>query len=148
MHATESAADHPQARSSPPHAWVLAAGLVLATLGLAAPQQGGGEDPETRERSIPHAPAGAVADSNNRMIAVTGVDITGASVLYLIDTIDYRLAVYQATGGAETTQGIKLIGARRIDLDLKLHGLNDRSQYTYEALREEFASKGLLDEGH
>ena len=119
MHATESAADHSQARSSPPHAWVLAAGLVLATLGLAAPQQGGGGDP-TQETPIPHAPAGAVADSNNRMIAVTGIDITGASVLYLIDTIDYRLAVYQATGGAETTQGIKLVGARRIDLDLQL----------------------------
>jgi hypothetical protein len=126
---------------------VLAAGLVLATLGLATPQQGGGGDPQTEEMPIPHAPAGAVADSNNRMIAVTGVDITGASVLYLIDTIDYRLAVYQATGGAETTQGIKLIGARRIDLDLKLHGLNDRSQYTYEALRKEFSAKGLLDEG-
>ena len=128
-----------------PHAWVLAAGLVLATLGLASPQQQ--QQGETAEESISYAPGGAVADSNNRMIAVTGVDVTGASVLYLIDTVDYRLAVYQATGGAETTQGIKLIGARRIDLDLKLHGLNDRSQYTYEALREEFARKGLLDEG-
>jgi hypothetical protein len=145
MHAPQDSADHSTARSSPPHAWVLAAGLVLATLGLAAPQQQGEEE---EPRTMPQAPAGAVADSNNRMIAVTGVDITGASVLYLIDTIDYRLAVYQATGGAETTQGIKLIGARRIDLDLKLHGLNDRSQYTYEALREQFAAKGLLDEGH
>jgi hypothetical protein len=80
------------------------------------------------------------------MIAVTGVDVTGASVLYLIDTIDYRLAVYQATGGADSTQGLKLIGARRIDLDLKLHGLNDKSKYTYDALREEFASQGLLDD--
>jgi hypothetical protein len=144
MPAPESSADHSTTRSSPPHAWVLAAGLVLATLGLAAPQQG--QEGEERPPTMPQAPAGAVADSNNRMIAVTGVDITGASVLYLIDTIDYRLAVYQATGGAETTQGIKLIGARRIDLDLKLHGLNDRSQYTYEALREQFAAKGLLDE--
>ena len=126
------------------HGWVLAAGLALATLGLASPQDP--QDPQ-ETKVLPAVPGGSAADSNNRMIAVTGVDVTGASVLYLIDTIDYRLAVYQATGGAETTQGIKLIGARRIDLDLKLHGLNDRSQYTYEALREEFARKGLLDEG-
>ena len=144
MQATESAAD--QARSSLP-AWALAAGLVLATLGLASPQQQG-LTPEEKQMMMTRTASGSVADSNHRMIAVTGVDTTGASVLYLVDTIDYRLAVYQATGGAESTQGIKLIGARRIDLDLKLHGLNDRSQYTYEALREEFASKGLLDEGH
>jgi hypothetical protein len=125
--------------------WVLAAGIGLAALGLAG-RADPGQAQEQPQETVSYAPGGAVADSNNRMIAVTGVDVTGASVLYLIDTIDYRLAVYQATGGAETTQGIKLIGARRIDLDLKLHGLNDRSQYTYEALRKEFSDKGLLEE--
>jgi len=120
--------------------WIVAVGLALATLGLAAPQEG-----ET-EVLPPPAPGGYAADSNNRMIAVTGVDVTGASVLYLIDTIGYRLAVYQATGGAESTQGVKLVGARRIDLDLKLHGLNDRSKYSYEALREQFAAQGLLED--
>ena len=118
--------------------WFAAAGLMLVSLGLAT---------QTGETQVlPAVPSGATADSNNRMIAVTGVDVTGASVLYLIDTIDYRLAVYQATGGADSTQGLKLIGARRIDLDLKLHGLNDKSKYTYDALREEFASQGLLDD--
>ena len=87
--------------------------------------------------------AGSSSDSNNRMIAVTGVDLTGSSVLYLVDTVNQRLAVYQATGGAASTQGIKLIGARRIDLDLRLHGLNDRSEYTFKDLAEQFTSQGL-----
>ena len=32
-------------------------------------------------------------------------DITGASILYLVDTINYRLAVYQANGGSASSQG-------------------------------------------
>ena len=156
-----SAVRRPLARSAPRslHAWFLALGVGLTTLGLAVippasgaepvpgPQQGGGNqgNQERQTQVLSYPPA--TADSNHRMIAVTGVDITGSSVLYLVDTINYRLAVYQANGGTENSQGIQLIGARRIDLDLKLHGLNDRSKYTYEALREEFASQGLLEEG-
>ena len=49
------------------------------------------------------------------MIAVTGVDVTGSSILYLIDTESRHLAVYQAQGGASGTQQIKLVGARNID---------------------------------
>ncbi|MEL6907912.1 MAG: hypothetical protein AAFP22_21065, partial [Planctomycetota bacterium] len=75
------------------------------------------------------------ADSNHRMIAVTGVDITGQSVLYLIDTIDKQLAVYQASGGAPGTQSIRLVGARRIDLDLQLEGLNDKTSVDGRALK-------------
>ena len=127
---------HPQPAGRPAYAWVLAAGLLLASFGLAAPQE---------TEVLPISGVGVSADSNHRMIAVTGVDLTGASVLYLVDTIDYRLAVYQASAGAESSQGIKLIGARRIDLDLKLHGLNDRSKYTYEDLRAEFAAQGLIE---
>jgi hypothetical protein len=122
------------------HGWVLVAGFVLAAIGLAA--QGG--NGQTVARPVLPTPGVATADSNNRMIAVTGIDITGSSILYLIDTVNYRLAVYQATGGTETTQGIKLVGARRIDLDMQLHGLNDKSTYSYERLKELFAKEGLL----
>lgn len=86
----------------------------------------------------------ATADSNNRMIAVTGTDITGASILYLVDTVNNRLAIYQAQGGAEGTRGVTFIGARRIDLDMQLNGLNDRSEWTYKKLEDEFTKKGLL----
>jgi hypothetical protein len=133
--------------------WLLAAGLALAALGLArAPQggdpgggQGGGQGGGTTV--LPMTSGVATADSNNRMIAVTGIDITGASILYLVDTVNYRLAVYQASGGTAATQGIKLVGARRIDLDLLLDGLNDKSDYTYKQLREMFKEQGLLPDG-
>lgn len=88
----------------------------------------------------PSLPAFATADSNGAMIAVTGVDVTGISVLYLIDTENRQLACYQASGGSSSSQGVKLIGARRIDLDLQLHGFKDRSDYDYRALEREFAN--------
>ena len=78
------------------------------------------------------------------MIAVTGIDITGASVLYIIDTINPHLAVYQASGGSGSSQGIKLVGARKIELDLMLDGLNDKSEFKYKDLEEQFAESGLL----
>ena len=126
--------------------WWIAAGLALAALGLArAPQGGGGGgEPPPQTQVLPLSAGAATADSNNRMIAVTGIDITGASILYLVDTVDYHLAVYQANGGTGATQGVKLVGARRIDLDLMLDGFNDKSDYPYKKLRETFQEQGLL----
>ena len=60
-------------------------------------------------------------------------------MLYLVDTESRQLACYQATGGSSSTQSIKLIGARRIDLDLQLHGYKDESDYDYRELEREFA---------
>ncbi len=134
--------------------WLVALGAVLAAYGLglqgspagavsfvpsaaAAPVQGGGPTPGPQPTSAP-SPVFATADSNNRMIAVTGVDITGQSVLYLVDTLDKQLAVYQASGGSAGTSGVRLVGARRIDLDLALHGYNDKSEYKYKDLEKEF----------
>jgi len=136
-------------------AWLLTAGVALAALGLArTPQnggnqgggQGGGNQGGTGvvTQALPMTPSGATADSNNRMIAVTGIDVTGTSILYLVDTVNFRLAVYQASGGSASTQGIKLVGARRIDLDLQLDGLNDKSDYPYKKLRQMFEEQGLL----
>lgn len=87
---------------------------------------------------VPVTPSFATSDSNDRMIAVTGVDVTGASVLYLIDTINMQLACYQATGGAKSTQNVRLIGARRIDLDLQLIGFHDESDLSYSDLERQF----------
>jgi len=132
--------------SAPSVGGLLVAGLALAALGFARAPQGG--TPPTNEQETqsfpPLTPASATADSNNRMVAVTGVDITGASILYLVDTVNYRLAVYQANGGSSNSQGLKLIGARRIDLDLQLDGLNDKSDYSYKDLRAMFIEQGLL----
>lgn len=91
------------------------------------------------QRPMPNMPAIATSDSNGTMIAVTGIDLTGSSILYLVDTERRQLAVYQASGGTDSMQGVKLVGARKIDLDLQLEGFNDKSQYSYEELEKKFA---------
>lgn len=129
--------------------WMLVAGLGLCALGMArsSPQ---GQPPaappaqQPPKTQVVPVTAAANADSNNRMIAVTGTDVTGASILYLVDTVNNRLAVYQATGGSDGSRGVTFIGARRIDLDLQLDGWNDRSDWTYKKLKDEFSRKGLL----
>jgi len=118
---------------------------LLLVLGIAASrtfaiQTSGGTTPApVIQRQIPTLPAIANSDSNSTMIAVTGIDLTGSSILYLVDTERRQLAVYQASGGTDSMQGIKLVGARKIDLDLQLEGFNDKSQYTYEELEKKFA---------
>ena len=91
---------------------------------------------------------GGTADSNGRMIAVTGVDLTGSSVLYLVDTVTGQLCVYQASGGSKSSQGVRLLGARNISLDLKLDGFNDRTESEgrplgYKDLERMFRDQGL-----
>lgn len=125
--------------------WLFAAGAALALVGLWRAPQGNDSDTSGSQSAAQNPlPVAANADSNNRMIAVTGTDITGASILYLVDTVNYQLAIYQAVGGGDSTQGVRFVGARRIDLDLQLQGYNDRSQYSYKKLREAFADKGLI----
>jgi len=120
---------------------LLAVGLALpGSASLALPPQGTGTQ-NTQNPNPFTTPVAAIgnADSNEQMIAVTGIDLTGSSILYLVDTQKKQLAIYQATGGTESMQGVKLVGARRIDLDLQLEGFNDRSQYPYEELEARFA---------
>jgi hypothetical protein len=125
---------------------VFGGGLLIAILTGASTAGQGPADPETPQTTPilpqPMVPAFGTADSNGAMIAVTGIDLTGASILYLVDTQSKHLAVYQATGGTESSQGVKLVGARRIDLDLQLDGLNDRSQYSVQELERKFAEIG------
>jgi hypothetical protein len=124
---------------------MLVAGFLLTALGLVyAPRAQ--EQPTTPATTVIHPPAFGNADSNGRMIAVTGVDLTGSSILYVIDTQTRQLAVYQAQGGGASTQSVKLVGARRIDLDLQLYGYNDQSEYKYEALEKKFIDSGILDD--
>ncbi len=128
-------------------ALLLLAASALLAVGLALPssaalQGTGGSGGTNAQAPNPFTtPVAAIgnADSNGQMIAVTGIDLTGSSILYLVDTQNKQLAIYQATGGTEATQGVKLVGARRIDLDMQLEGFNDRSQYPYEELEQRFS---------
>ena len=130
---------------------ILLAGLALSALAVsvgpsAASPQGSGGNGNTNQnearRPVPTFPAFGTADSNQTMIAVTGVDMTGTSILYLVDTSTRHLAVYQANGGGESTQSLKLVGARRIDLDLQLDGYNDKSEYSVQELEKKFNEIG------
>jgi len=125
-------------RSSP--AWVLSAGFALLSLGLVAESQTG-QDEDDR-RLIPYSSGYGTADSNGRMIAVTGVDVTGGSILYLVDTEARQISVYQAQGGTASTASLKWVGARNIDLDMQVDGFNDKSELSYKELAKRFAEDG------
>jgi hypothetical protein len=114
---------------------VVAVGGAMAALALASNSAQGVVDPREASRVPAATAAGASSDSNQDMIAVTGVDMTGVSVLYLIDTKTKHLAVYQASGGSSGTQGLRLVGARNIALDLQLDGFNDKTETKGRPLR-------------
>lgn len=89
--------------------------------------------------------SGQSSASANGFLAVTGSYGVGTSVMYLVDTVNRQMAVYEARGGSSEQRRLVLVGARRIDLDLQLEGYNDRSEYDYRDLREAFAKRGSKD---
>ncbi len=125
--------------------WILFFALVLTAVGVAKQGSNVNDDEEVpgENHTTSYIPTG-MPSSNGRMIAVSGIDVTGASILYVIDTQDPHLAVYQANGGSGSTQGVELVGARRIDLDLKLDGFNDKSEESFKSLQEKFIRGNLL----
>jgi hypothetical protein len=76
------------------------------------------------------------------MIAVTGVDVTGGSILYLIDTVSRHISVYSAQAGSSSMCELKWVGARNIDLDTQVDGFNDKSEINYKELARRFAENG------
>ena len=123
-------------------AWILAAGFALVCLGLVAESQNTNDPNANQQRTLPPPAAYGTADSNGRMIAVTGVDVTGGSILYLIDTEGRHLSVYSAQGGTSSTSNVKWVGGRNIDLDLQVDGFNDKSEINYKELARRFAESG------
>ncbi len=87
----------------------------------------------------------STADSNGSMIAVTGPYQQGVSLLYVIDTATRNLAVYEARGGSRNSGRVQLVAARRIDLDLRLDGFHDDSEYGFTDLAEHFRKAGWTD---
>ena len=120
--------------------WILGAALLLSVL---VPRG----EPRQDQEPVPvlNPPAYATSDSNGRMIAVTGIDVTGTSVLYVIDTVDKRLSIYQADGGGKSTAGVRWVGARNIGYDFEVDGWNDRSEVSYKELRSRFESLAQED---
>lgn len=133
----------PRNAASPLPAWLLSLGVLLAGLGLVAESQS--TDPPPTPPTTTYVPVGGgfgTSDSNGVMIAVTGVDVTGGSLLYLVDTQSRHLSVYSAQSGSSSQSELKWVGARNIDLDLQVDGFNDKSAYSYKELEQRFAEKG------
>jgi hypothetical protein len=128
---------------------LLLVGLLVALVGLTLESTWAQNDGEGDEiQIIPTMGIGGTADSNGRMIAVTGVDVTGQSILYLIDTVGQQVCVYQASGGSSSTQGVKFVGARRIELDLLLDGFNDKTESNGKALAFKDLQRIFEAQGH
>jgi hypothetical protein len=129
--------------------WLLLFGFGLLALGLfsepAEPRQGGGQEPPVVDPggglTVSPPAAYGTADSNDQMIAVTGIDVTGSSILYVIDTQHRQLAVYQANSGSASTMGLRFVAGRNIDLDLQVWGYNDKSEHSYRQMVEQFEKK-------
>lgn len=103
-------------------------------------------DPDPSDNSpIVYTENSSTASSNNGFLAVTGSYGIGTQVLYVIDTENRQLAVYEARGGSTAQRRIVMVGARRIDLDLQLPGYNDRSEYEYGDLQKLFSKRDKKD---
>jgi hypothetical protein len=121
----------------------LVVGAGLAAVGFARSAQNTPPQQPPATQVLPAIGGSATSDSNQRMIAVTGIDVTGSSVLYLVDTQTLRLCVYQATSTG-SNQGVRFVGARRIELDVELNSYNDRSQMGYADVLGKFVQAGLI----
>jgi len=122
---------------------LLVVGAGLAAVGFARSAQNNPPQQPPATQVLPAIGGAATSDSNQRMIAVTGIDVTGSSVLYLVDTQTLRLCVYQATSTG-SNQGVRFVGARRIELDVELNSYNDRSQMSYSDVLGRFVQEGLI----
>lgn len=125
--------------------WIVAAGLAVALFSVSSQSQPQENEEEPVPTTLPYTQGYGTADSNNRMIAVTGVDVTGGALLYLVDTETRHLTIYQATGGTKSTMSLKWVGARNIGLDLQVDGWNDKSAYSYKDLVKEFGQTNSVN---
>lgn len=97
---------------------------------------------EEAEEPLVFDSGGGQSASANGVLAVTGSYGVGTSVLYVLDTNNGQLAVYEARGGSQGMHRVVLVGARRIDLDLQLEGYNDESEFSYRELQRRFDRLG------
>lgn len=108
------------------------------------PEPGITEEKETAP-TVVYTEDHSSSSAGGGFVAVTGSYGVGTSVLYLVDTVNRQLAVYEARGGSSEQRRIVFVGARKIDLDLQLERYNDRSEYDYRDLRKLFDKRGSND---
>jgi hypothetical protein len=112
--------------------WKIVAFVLLGALGALAV-----------DRCSSPAQAGGATDANRNLIAVAADYGNGTSAVFVIDTNLRRMAVYKAMNGTS----VELIGARKIDQDLRLMEFNDRTAESHrvqnlDRLYEDYLRKG------
>lgn len=80
-------------------------------------------------RTTPHTASDS--DSNNRFVAVTTPIGSGESVTFVIDSEKEQLLVYRFL----RNDGLRLVAARKIDMDLELSAYNDKSDFSRDELK-------------
>ncbi len=93
-------------------------------------------------RGLQAIPGGGTGDSNNHAIALAASIGGGESVVYYFDTEAQRVLVYQYKGIVQGSKpldsrdrgGLRLLAARHMDYDLRLHGYRDLSEHTRSGL--------------
>ncbi len=101
----------------------------------------------TSSQPLVYSEGSGAGSSNNGFIAVTGSYGVGTSVLYLIDTVNQQLSIYEARGGTQSMRRLVWVGARRIDRDLEVLGYRDESEYSFKDLNRMFSSRQKRVEG-
>lgn len=82
---------------------------------------------------------GAVPDSDSSQqgpLLVTSSLGVQSAILFVIDPESQVLTSYEATPGA--TGGLRLLGARKIEHDLRLTRYRDQSEFSYSELRKRY----------
>jgi hypothetical protein len=93
--------------------------------------------------SSPGQPA-AVEDAG--LLVTSSIGAT-SSILFVVDPASRTLAAYEAVPGAAEGSGLKLLGARKIEQDLKLLRYQDLSEFSYNELKERYESGESPDRG-
>ena len=69
-------------------------------------------------------------------VLVTSTFGAASAVLFVVDPVTGTLASYEATPGE--SGGLRLLGARRIDYDLRLTRYKDQSEFSFSELRDQY----------
>jgi hypothetical protein len=80
---------------------------------------------------VPTTREGAV--ENRPLLVTSSLGVTSA-ILFVLDPTTSSLAAYEAIPGENG--GLRLLGARKIEHDLELKKYHDRSEYSYDDLKE------------
>jgi hypothetical protein len=88
--------------------------------------------------------AWSVPDAQQAPLLVTSSLGATSAILFLVDPAAATLSCYEAIPGAEG--GLRWLGARKIENDLKLTRYRDLSEFSYSELRDQYEAQATPPE--